>query len=116
MTAIHHSINYIELPTNDMEATKLFYGQVFGWTFVDYGPEYSSFEGAAIDGGFRGDGNVSPQRPGVLVVLYSDRLEETEKAITEAGGKILVPTFEFPGGRRFQFTDPNGNELAVWSK
>ena len=116
MTSKHHSINYIELPTSDIESTKKFYHDIFGWTFTDWGDEYASFEGAGIDGGFRADGKVISQPPGVLVVLYSNDLEATEKAIVDAGGKIVVPAFEFPGGRRFQFTDPAGNELAVWSE
>lgn len=116
MTDKHHTINYIELPATDLVATKTFYGTVFGWQFTDWGTEYVSFSGAAIDGGFTADGSVKPQAIGVLVVLYSSDLGQTETAIKNAGGTIVVPTFEFPGGRRFHFNDPNGNELAVWSE
>lgn len=116
MSSKHHAINYIELPSDDIAKTKEFYGGVFGWSFTDWGPEYISFEGAGMDGGFRADGKVGPAAPGVLVVLYSEKLEETQRAIETAGGEIVVPIFEFPGGRRFQFKDPSGNELAVWSE
>ena len=116
MSQKHHTINYLELPATDLNAIRTFYGKVFGWEFTDWGSEYISFSGAGIDGGFRADGEVSPQSPGPLVVLYSSNLESTEKEIVAAGGEICVPVFEFPGGRRFQFKDPNGNELAVWSE
>jgi uncharacterized protein len=112
----HHTINYIEMPSSDIAKTKSFYGSVFGWTFTDWGPEYISFEGAGIDGGFRADGAVTAQAPGVLVVLYSSNLEETQQKIESARGEITIPVFEFPGGRRFHFKDTSGNELAVWSE
>ena len=112
----HHCITYLELPATDLAAVKEFYGSVFGWTFTDWGPEYVSFDGAGIDGGFRGDGKVSSQQPGVLAVLYSENLEVTRDSIVAAGGEIVEPIFSFPGGRRFHFADPNGNELAVWSE
>jgi predicted enzyme related to lactoylglutathione lyase len=114
MANVHHSINYLELPATDLHATKQFYGSVFGWTFTDWGPDYVSFDGAGLGGGFRGDGKV--MAPGVLPVLYSTGLETTRDAIVAAGGKIIQPIFSFPGGRRFHFCDPNGNELAVWSE
>lgn len=112
----HHTINYIELPATDLTATKEFYGKVFGWTFTDWGPEYVSFAGAGIDGGFRTDGQVASEKAGVLPVIYSQNLEATRDAIVAAGGQIIQPIFSFPGGRRFHFVDPNGNELAVWSE
>jgi hypothetical protein len=104
----HHKINYIEFPATDMQQAKKFYGAVFSWTFVDYGPDYVSFQGAGIDGGFykreAGDG------PG-----KSD-LAATEIAVRLEGGGVVVPTFEFPGGRRFHFSDGVGNVLGVWSE
>lgn len=112
----NHSINYIELPLKDNAATKAFYSGVFGWTFQDYGPDYIAFSGAGVDGGFNGVDGVSAQAPGALVVLYASELEKTAAAVAAAGGKILKPPFSFPGGRRFHFADPNGNELAVWSE
>jgi predicted enzyme related to lactoylglutathione lyase len=112
----HHKINYIEFASTDIERTKRFYATVFGWSFVDYGPEYISFSAASagIDGGFaKGE---KPVRSSPLVVLYSADLEATEAAIVAAGGSIVVPIFEFPGGRRFHFSDGVGNVLGVWSE
>jgi uncharacterized protein len=109
-------IDYIEFPAIDLASTKAFYQRVFNWRFTDYGPDYSSFEDGRITGGFRSDAEATkPTREGVLVVMFADRLEATLKSVTDAGGVIVKPIFEFPGGRRFHFTDPSGNELAVWS-
>lgn len=116
MASKHHSINYIELPSHDLSVTKEFYRSAFGWTFTDWGDDYVSFEGAGIDGGFHSNGEVTVQKPGVLVVLYSENLEATLEVITAKGMNITMPIFSFPGGRRFQFQDPSGNELAVWSE
>ncbi len=107
-------IDYIEIPVLDVTAAKRFYGQAFGWTFEDYGPDYASFNDGKTNGGFRGEKKVVTG--GVLVVLYARDIAEAEKSVVTAGGKIVRPTFSFPGGRRFHFTDPAGNELAVWSE
>jgi predicted enzyme related to lactoylglutathione lyase len=109
----HHKINYIEFISTDIAKTKEFYSKVFGWSFEDWGPDYISFVGLGIDGGFM-KGEARPG--GALVVLYSSNLEATQKAIEDAGGVITVPVFDFPGGRRFHFDDGAGNILAVWSK
>jgi predicted enzyme related to lactoylglutathione lyase len=112
----HHHFNYIELPTLDIARMKEFYGAVFGWSFVDYGPAYAAITGAGVDGGF--DANAGARKPsdqGALIVLYSDNLDKSEAAINAAGGEITARQFDFPGGRRFHFTDPSGNELAVWT-
>jgi len=111
----HHDnrIDYIEFPATDIAATKAFYGAVFGWTFTDYGPDYSSFTDGQLAGGFARAPSNSTGGP--LVVLYSSNLEGTQGAVTGSGGRIAKPIFAFPGGRRFHFLDPNGNELAVWS-
>jgi len=117
--AQHHSINYVEFEAAEVARGKHFYNRVFGWSFQDYGPDYSSFDrvSAGIDGGFRkADDTVSPGSGAPLVVLYSRDLAATEAAVVAAGGAIVVPTFEFPGGRRFHFRDPEGNVLAVWSE
>jgi predicted enzyme related to lactoylglutathione lyase len=112
----HEKINYVEFPAKDMEAAKVFFSTVFGWRFVDYGPDYTAFENAGLDGGFyRSDLHASTVGGSVLVVLYSENLEQTQANIEAAGGRIVKPVFSFPGGRRFHFSDPNGNELAVWS-
>lgn len=116
MTNTDKTINYIELPMTDNAKTKTFYGSVFGWTFTDWGPEYISFEGAGIDGGFNGESSISASAPGVLVVLYTSNLEQILEDVKAAGAQVLKPIYEFPGGRRFHFQDPNGNELAIWSE
>jgi predicted enzyme related to lactoylglutathione lyase len=106
-------IDYIELPTTDMAAVKTFYERVFGWEMQDWGPDYASFEDGRLTGGFRMEETVEPG--GTLVVIYAVDLEAAEAAVRAAGGEIMQEIFSFPGGRRFQFRDPVGNELAVWS-
>ena len=107
-------IDYIEWPATDMAATKAFYGAAFGWAFTDYGPDYAAFEGQGADGGFDNDAAQAPAKP--LVILYAHDLEAMLARVTAAGGVVVKPIFSFPGGRRFHFTDPSGNELAVWSE
>jgi len=104
-------IDYVELPGRDVAATKDFYAKAFGWAFTDYGPTYAAFS-EGLDGGFQGDD--PPAKP--LVVLYATDLEAMAAKVAAAGGSITVPIFPFPGGRRFHFTDPAGNELAVWGE
>jgi predicted enzyme related to lactoylglutathione lyase len=112
----HEKINYVEFPVRDLTASKCFFSQVFDWEFVDYGDEYSAFSNQGLDGGFyQSDLNCSSLTGSALVIFYSDDLEATQDKITEAGGLIVQDTFTFPGGRRFHFTDPSGNEFAVWS-
>jgi predicted enzyme related to lactoylglutathione lyase len=106
-------VDYIELPAKDLIRTKAFYEQAFGWKFTDYGPDYTSFEDGRLSGGFTKDLHVVSGGP--LIVIYGYDLAATERKVLEAGGLISRATFSFPGGRRFHFTDPNGNELAVWS-
>lgn len=113
----HKKIDYIEFPTVDIEAAKTFFTQVFDWKFEDFGPDYTAFSNAGVDGGFfRSDKSVSTQNGSVLVVLYSEALADTQTKIEAAGGLIVKPIFSFPGGRRFHFSDPSGNEYAVWSE
>ena len=112
----HESINYLELPSKALPATKIFFETVFGWVFEDYGPEYSSFSEAGIVGGFfQSPKHSSTENGAVLIIFYSADLEATKAKIENAGGTIIKPTFSFPGGRRFHFTEPSGNEFAVWS-
>lgn len=106
-------IDYIEFPTGDISGTKQFYSRLFGWKFEDYGPEYTSFQDGRIAGGF--DAAPEAKARGTLVVIYTTDIESMQKRLTAAGGKIVKPIFEFPGGRRFHFADPSGNELAVWT-
>ena len=107
-------IDYIEFPATGMSATKAFYSAAFGWSFVDYGPDYAAFEGEGTDGGFTSDVESAPVKP--LVVLYAHDLEAMEARVRASGGVVSRPIFSFPGGRRFHFHDPSGNELAVWSE
>lgn len=111
---VHHTIDYIELTVTDLVEARRFYSAAFGWSFNDYGPDYAGIQGTDREvGGLRKDAAVS--RGGPLVVLYSADLEQTLTATQDAGGTITKEPFAFPGGRRFHFTDPSGNELAVWS-
>jgi uncharacterized protein len=117
--AQHHGINYIEFTTIDVQKSQSFYEKVFGWNFQSYGPDYVSFDktSVGIDGGFRrGEPGQKQAQSAPLIVLYSQDLKKTEAAVLEAGGEIVVATFEFPGGRRFHFSDGAGNVLAVWSE
>jgi predicted enzyme related to lactoylglutathione lyase len=117
-SAEHEKINYVEFPAKDIVATKAFFNQAFSWQFTDYGPEYSAFSAstAGLEGGFyRADLSASTHSGSALIVLFSLELEQTQKKIVTAGGSIVKDIFPFPGGRRFHFTDPSGNEFAVWS-
>ncbi len=112
----HEKLNYVEFAAADLTATKQFFEQAFGWTFVDYGPDYTAFSDQGLDGGFfRADLYSSTANGGALLVFYSQALEDTLSCVTAAGGEVVKPIFEFPGGRRFHFTEPSGNEFAVWS-
>jgi hypothetical protein len=106
-------IDYIEFPGSHLEAIKAFYAAAFGWSFTDYGPGYVAFEGEGTDGGFSSDAGEAPGAP--LVVLYAHDLEAMLARVSRAGAVVTRPIFAFPGGRRFHFRDPSGNELAVWS-
>lgn len=116
MTHEHKKINYIEFPLINPTATKQFFSSVFDWKFQEWGPNYLSFSGAGIDGGFNGEDNTPVQNPGVLIILYSNDLEESLADVKAAGATIIRDIYSFPGGRRFHFADPNGNELAIWSE
>jgi predicted enzyme related to lactoylglutathione lyase len=112
----HEKINYVEYPAKDMASTKQFFSKVFNWSFVEYGPEYMAFFDAGLDGGFyQSDQCASTSSGSALIVLYSSDLEKTLLKVKDAGGVIIKPIFTFPGGRRFHFAEPSGNELAVWS-
>tara|TARA_R110000822_G_scaffold236003_2_gene366726 strand:+ start:576 stop:920 length:345 start_codon:yes stop_codon:yes gene_type:complete len=107
-------INYIELKANDLEAIKEFYSTCFGWSFTDYGPTYIAFSDSGLQGGFeKMDTKIGN---GALVVLYHSDLEQIKKTVIKANGTISKDIFSFPGGKRFHFLDPSGNELAIWSE
>lgn len=113
---VHHQINYIEISAFDIAVAKEFYGAAFGWKFNDYGPEYVGIRKRDADGEVGGicrSDKIAAGGP--LVILYSMDLEATCSSVEQAGGKITHEIFSFPGGRRFHFSDPSGNELAVWS-
>lgn len=107
-------LDYVELATPNMEASKRFYGSVFGWTFIDYGPDYAEFDSFGRKGGFNAE-RVVVSHGGPLLVLWADDLDAMEAKVAQAGAEI-TEHHAFPGGRRFHFRDPNGNEIAVWTK
>ena len=113
-------IDYVEFIVGDIASARDFYGNAFGWSFKDYGPSYCEFNDGRLTGGFALGGESDPGGPvksgGPLVILYADDLAETERRIEAAGGSIAKPAYSFPGGRRFHFRDPDGYELAVWSR
>ncbi|HEX3699880.1 MAG TPA: VOC family protein [Phenylobacterium sp.] len=106
-------IDYVEFPGGDLVPLKRFYAQAFGWSFTDYGPTYAAIS-EGLDGGFQADAADLPAAP--LVILYAHDLEAMEAKVRAAGGVVVRPIFAFPGGRRFHFRDPAGNELAIWSE
>jgi len=114
VTNNNNSINYIEFKCTDIAATKNFYSTVFRWSFSDYGPGYCSFKNSGVAGGF--ELTQEPISNGVLIVLYHHDLEEIRNQILKASGRLSKDIFSFPGGKRFHFLDPSGNELAVWSE
>jgi len=112
----HELINYVEFPSRDIGKTKKFFTAVFGWSFIDYGPDYTAFNNEGLNGGFyKSDLSTSTDNGSALIVFYSQNLENTLSRIEASGGSVVKPIFSFPGGRRFHFADPNGNEYAVWS-
>ena len=112
----HEKINYVEFPALDLEKTKEFFTKTFGWSFEDFGPDYTAFGDQGLDGGFyRSDLRSRAEQGGALIVFYSEDLESTQEKIIAAGGRINKPIFSFPGGRRFHFMEPSGNEFSVWS-
>ena len=110
---MNNRVVHFEIQADDPERALKFYGDVFGWSFKDYGPDYCEFADGRLTGGFakgaaRGAG-------GPLVILYADDLPDLQRRIETAGGRIVRPAYDFPGGRRFHFADPDGYQLAVWS-
>lgn len=110
----HLKIDYVEFSSGDLAKSKAFFDRAFGWTFQDYGPDYAAMTNAGLDGGLQGEPDHVGALP--LVILKADDLEAVETAVKAAGGVVVRPIFAFPGGRRFHFREPGGNELAVWSE
>ena len=112
----HEKLNYVEFASSDLLTTKFFFEKAFHWSFIDYSPEYTAFSGQGLDGGFfKADVRSTTANGAALLVFYSSNLEATLAKVSGAGGNIVKPVFTFPGGRRFHFTEPGGNEFAVWS-
>lgn len=112
----HEKLNYVEFPARNPQATREFFSAAFGWRFEEFGPDYCAFAGQGLDGGFyRSELQSTTLNGAALLVFYSEDLEATRAKIEAAGGRIEKPVFDFPGGRRFHFSEPSGNEFAVWS-
>ncbi|MGR4897279.1 VOC family protein [Stenotrophomonas sp. LARHCG68] len=109
-------IDYVEFASRDPAASRRFFEQVFGWTFEDYGPDYTAFDDGGLQGGFFRGAPSTSEAGSALVVLYAERLAPLQATVEAHGGKVVKPVFTFPGGRRFQFIEPGGNELAIWSE
>ena len=113
----HEKMNYVEFPANNLMATKTFFENTFGWAFEDFGSEYTSFNNETLGGGFFKAKEASKQvNGGALIVFFSENIEKTQAKIEACGGVITQKTFEFPGGKRFHFEEPSGNEFAVWGE
>ncbi|MEM1055588.1 MAG: VOC family protein [Bacteroidota bacterium] len=113
----HHTLDYIEFTVRDLAEAKRFYAEAFGWQFTDYGPTYAGIQGEGREvGGMEQTDDLRATGGGALAILYSDDLEATRDAVIAAGGTVTQAIFAFPGGRRFHFHDPSGNELAVWTE
>lgn len=111
-----NKVDYLEIPAKDLPASKAFFNSMFGWEFTDYGDDYCSFQDGRINGGFyKSDQSVSYENGSVLVVFFANDLEASQQKVKDNGGTIVRAIFSFPGGRRFHFADPNGNEFAIWS-
>ncbi|WP_394220928.1 VOC family protein [Alteromonas gracilis] len=110
-------LNYVEFASLDVSRSKTFFENAFNWRFTDYGSEYSAFSNAGLDGGIFESERVSQAESGApLLVLYANNITDAQRRIEKAGGTISKPLFDFPGGCRFHFIEPGGNELAVWSE
>ena len=112
----HEKLNYLEFAAKDLSATKEFFKTAFAWSFTDYGPEYVAFDNQGLEGGFyKADMASNSDLGGALVVFYSDDIDATLAKVVDSGGVVVKPIFDFPGGRRFHFEEPSGNEFAVWA-
>ena len=108
----NYQIDYLEFPSSDGLKTRRFFSEAFGWTFISYGPTYSAIEAAGIDAGIQGASEDATAA--ALAIVRTTDLEAAQRAVENAGGMITRAPFDFPGGRRFHFREPGGNEMAVW--
>lgn len=112
----HEKLNYLEFAAKDLAATKAFFKAAFSWSFTDYGSEYVAFDNQGLEGGFyQADMSSKSDQGGALVAFYSDDIDSTLAKVVDSGGVVVKPIFDFPGGRRFHFEEPSGNEFAVWA-
>lgn len=115
-TSLPKTIDYVEVPSRDVSRSRAFFTELLGWTFTDYGPDYTSFEDGRISGGFFKSEKVSLRETGgTLVVIYTEKLEDAKADVVRLGASITRDIFSFPGGRRFQFTEPGGSEFSIWT-
>lgn len=115
--SLPNTIDYIEAPSRNLEEMKRFFSALFGWSFVDYGPDYASFDDGRMTGGFfKSEKTADVDSGAPLVVFYHGQLEKMQKKVVDLEGKITRGIFEFPGGRRFHFLEPGGGEFAIWSE
>ena len=113
----HETLNYVEFPSKNLAATKAFFTAAFKWSFVDYGPDYTAFSNQGLDGGFfRSEVAAVASNGSALLVFFSDTLEQTLEKVEDSGAEIAQAIYAFPGGRRFHFIEPGGNEFAVWGQ
>ncbi|HET9856789.1 MAG TPA: VOC family protein [Chthoniobacterales bacterium] len=114
--SLPNTIDYVEIPSRNLVATKKFFSALFGWSFVDYGPDYASFDDGRMTGGFFASEKTADVSAGApLLVFYHGALEKMKTKVVDLGGQMTREIFEFPGGRRFHFREPGGSELAIWS-
>ncbi len=115
--SLPRTIDYVEMPSRDLAATKRFFTALFGWPFTDYGPDYAAFDDGRMTGGFyRAEKTAGVEAGGVLIVFYQRDLAAVLEEVKVLGGEVTREIFEFPGGRRFHFREPGGGEFAVWSE
>ena len=115
-TSLPNTVDYLEIPTRNVNETKRFFSELFGWSFIDYGPDYAAFDDGRMTGGFfKSEKTAGVDAGNPLIVFYFEALEEIRSRVTSLGGRITRDIFEFPGGRRFHFSDPGDGEFAIWS-